>query len=175
MIIFSQEGWFSVSQAVAGQTTEREGASSGLPHICRPVLRRAHEINQRRQVCVSTKGDDEIFSRGPTLCKLVVIDSCSEQYLFTAVNHFMPQCSLLFPILQETLKKIGASPSRKVQFFSFNQENDSVLRSDDGRQRLEEVGIGSPRDVGAWLVRVFQRDFGQEELASQLEAFIHNP
>ena len=75
VIIFSQEGWLSVSQAVAGQTTEREGACSGLPHICRPVLRRAHEINQRRQVCVSTKGDDEIFSRGPTLCKLVVIDS----------------------------------------------------------------------------------------------------
>ena len=87
----------------------------------------------------------------------------------------MPQRSLLFLILQETLKKIGASTSRKVQFFSFDQENDSVLRSDDGRRRLEEVGIGSPRDVGAWLVSVFQRDFGQEELASQLEAFIHNP
>ena len=87
----------------------------------------------------------------------------------------MPQRSLFFPILQETLKKIGASPARKVQFFSFNQENDSVLRSDDGRRRLEEVGIGSPRDVGVWLVSVFQRDFGQEKLASQLETFIHNP
>ena len=75
VIIFFQEGWLSVNQAVAGQTTEREGASSGLPHICRPVLRRAYEINQRRQVCVSTKGDDDIFFRGPTLCKLVVIDS----------------------------------------------------------------------------------------------------
>ena len=77
--------------------------------------------------------------------------------------------------LQETRRKIGPSPSRKVQFFSFSQDRDSVLNSPDGRQRLEEVGIGSPRDVGAWLVRVFQRDFGQEELASQLEAFIGCP
>ena len=77
--------------------------------------------------------------------------------------------------MQETRRKIGTSPSRKVQFFSFSQDRDSILNSPDGQQRLEEVGIGSPRDVGAWLVRVFQRDFGQEELASQLEAFIYNP
>ena len=77
--------------------------------------------------------------------------------------------------MQETRRKIGSSPSRKVQFFSFSQDRDSVLNSHDGRQRLEEVGIGSTRDVGAWLVRVFQRDFGQEELACQLEAFIDNP
>ena len=77
--------------------------------------------------------------------------------------------------MQEIRTKIGSSLSCKVQFFSFSQDKDSILNTPDGRQRLEEVGIGSPRDVGAWLVKVFQRDFKQEELASQLEAFIYNP
>ena len=77
--------------------------------------------------------------------------------------------------MQETRRKIGFSPSRKVQFFSFSQDRDSVLNSPEGRQRLKEVGIGGPWDVGAWLVSVFQRDFGQEELARQLEAFMDNP
>ena len=72
-------------------------------------------------------------------------------------------------------KKLGSSLSRKVQFFSFSQDRDSVLNSDEGRQKLKDVGIGSPQDVGEWLVEVFQRDFGQETLASQLESFIHCP
>ena len=71
-------------------------------------------------------------------------------------------------LLQETRKKIG---SHEVQFFSFSQDMDSVLNSPDGRRRLEEVGIGSPRDVGAWLVQVFREDFGQESLANRLESF----
>ena len=35
------------------------------------------------------------------------------------------------------------------------------------------MGIGSPSDVGEWLVRVFRKDFGQDELADQLEPFVH--
>ena len=75
------------------------------------------------------------------------------------------------PLLQETRKKLGSCSSHEVKFFSFSQDRDSVLNSPDGRRRLEEVGIGSPRDVGAWLVRVFREDFGQESLANRLESF----
>ena len=81
----------------------------------------------------------------------------------------------LYPLLQETRKKLGSYSSHDVKFFSFSQDRDSVLNSPDGRRRLEEVGIGSPRDVGAWLVQVFREDFGQESLANRLESFTASP
>ena len=68
--------------------------------------------------------------------------------------------------------KLLSARSQKVQFFSFNQDNDSVLNSEEGRQRLRDVGIGTPLEVGEWLVEVF-RDFGEERLADQLDSFIH--
>ena len=37
----------------------------------------------------------------------------------------------------------------KVQFFSFSQDNDSVLNSEEGRQRLKNVGIDTPRRWGS--------------------------
>ena len=69
--------------------------------------------------------------------------------------------------------KLLSARSQKVQFFSFNQDNDSVLNSEEGRQRLRDVGIGTPLEVGEWLVEVFRKDFGEERLADQLESFIH--
>ena len=70
--------------------------------------------------------------------------------------------------------KLGKpSHSHKTQLFSFSLDNDSVLNSDEGREKLKDVGIGSPSDVGEWLVRVFRKDFGQDELADQLEPFVH--
>ena len=69
--------------------------------------------------------------------------------------------------------KLLSARSQKVQFFSFNQDNDSVLNSEEGRQRLRDVEIGTPLEVGEWLVEVFRKDFGEERLADQLDSFIH--
>ena len=69
--------------------------------------------------------------------------------------------------------KLLSARSQKVQFFSFNQDNDSVLNSEEGRQRLRDVGIGTPLEVGEWLVEIFRKDFGEERLADQLDSFIH--
>ena len=69
--------------------------------------------------------------------------------------------------------KLQSAHSQKVQFFSFSQDNDSVLNSEEGRQRLRDVGIGTPLEVGEWLVEVFRKDFGEEKLADQLDSFIH--
>lgn len=69
--------------------------------------------------------------------------------------------------------KLLSARSQKVEFFSFNQDNDSVLNSEEGRQRLRDVGIGTPLEVGEWLVEVFRKDFGEERLADQLDSFIH--
>ena len=48
-----------------------------------------------------------------------------------------------------------------------------MLNCKDGRCRLREVGIGTPREVGEWLMDVFQKRFGQEDLADRLHSFIH--
>ena len=70
-------------------------------------------------------------------------------------------------------EKLGPAPSRTVKFFTFSQDKDSVLNSDEGRQKLRDVGIGTPLEVGDWLVDVFRRRFGQDELADRLHSFIH--
>ena len=70
-------------------------------------------------------------------------------------------------------KKLGSTPSRMVKFFSFSQDRDSVLNTEDGRKKLRDVGIGTPSEVGDWLVGVFREDFQQENLADQLDSFIH--
>ena len=63
--------------------------------------------------------------------------------------------------------------SQTVKFFSFSQDRDSVLNTEDGRQRLRDVGIGLSLDVGDWLVGVFRDDFRLEKLADQLDSFIN--
>ena len=50
-----------------------------------------------------------------------------------------------------------------------------MLNSEEGRQRLKDVGIDTPLEVGEWLVEVFRKDFGEEQLADQLDSFIHTP
>lgn len=70
-------------------------------------------------------------------------------------------------------EKLGKIPSRTVQYYSFCQDRDSCLNKSEGRETLRGVGIGGPRDVGDWLVRVFQDKLDQPELADQLHGFIH--
>ena len=71
--------------------------------------------------------------------------------------------------------KLQSVHFHEVQFFSFSQDNDSALNSEEGRQRLKDVGIGTPLEVGEWLVEVFRKVFGEEQLADELDAFIHTP
>ena len=74
--------------------------------------------------------------------------------------------------LQMIRRKISPTLSRTVRFFSFSQDNDSVLNSEKGRKHLRDVGISTPLEVGDWLVDVFRKRFGQEELADQLHSFM---
>ena len=76
-------------------------------------------------------------------------------------------------MLQTTQDKLHSTGSHRTQFFSFCQDKDSILNSDLGRKKLREVGIGTPLQVGEWLVKVFREDFKLDELADQLEVYIH--
>jgi len=60
-----------------------------------------------------------------------------------------------------------------IKFFSFSQDRDSVLNREDGRRRMKEVGIGTPLEVGEWLVDVFRKRFDQDDLADRLHGVIH--
>ena len=60
-----------------------------------------------------------------------------------------------------------------IKFFSFSQDRDSVLNCEDGKRRMREVGIGTPLEVGEWLVGVFRKHFGQDDLADRLHSVIH--
>ena len=48
-----------------------------------------------------------------------------------------------------------------------------MFRTREGREKLCEVGIGSPQEVGEWLVEVFRKRFDQDKLADRLETFLH--
>ena len=48
-----------------------------------------------------------------------------------------------------------------------------MLNCEEGRCRLREVGIETPLEVGEWLVDVFRKRFGQDDLADRLYSFIH--
>ncbi len=39
---------------------------------------------------------------------------------------------------------------------------------------LEKVGIGSPCDVGTWLVEIFSDKLNQKDLATKLRNFVDN-
>ena len=60
-----------------------------------------------------------------------------------------------------------------IKFFSFSQDHDSKCNHEDGRRRMREVGIGTPLEVGEWLVYMFQEHFHQKHLAERLRDFMH--
>ncbi len=71
------------------------------------------------------------------------------------------------------LEQLGRVPSRKVQFFSFSQDRDSILNTPDGRSKLQGAGIGTPQDVGDWLAHIFESQLDQDELAKKLRDLVH--
>ena len=75
--------------------------------------------------------------------------------------------------MQVIVEKLQPPSSYTVKFCSFKQIWSSNLDSEEGREKLREVGIGTVADVGEWLVGVFRDRFDQEDLADRLESFIH--
>ncbi len=78
-------------------------------------------------------------------------------------------------LMQMIKKKLGLDPStHQIMFCSFSQDNDSVLNCEEGRQKLRNVGISTPSEVGDWLVETFRKRFGQDDLADRLRDFVHS-
>ena len=78
-------------------------------------------------------------------------------------------------MLQMISEQLGRVPSHTVRFYSFSQDRDSTLNSDDGRKRLQEAGIGTPQGVGDWLAEIFEKQLDQEEVAEKLRTLVHQP
>ena len=64
-------------------------------------------------------------------------------------------------------EKLELSPKCTIQYYSFCQDKDSTLNTDEGRKILRDVGIGSSQDVGDWLVRVLREHMDQQELSER--------
>ena len=78
--------------------------------------------------------------------------------------------SLISQIIEE---KLGRSPNRTILFFSFSQDRDSTLNSDEGRQKLLDAGIHSPKDVGKWIEERLRDYLHQDDVAHRLLQFLN--
>ena len=72
-------------------------------------------------------------------------------------------------MLQVIKERLGHSPSRDVDFYSFSQEPDSNLNNDKGRKTLKDVGIHRIKDVGVWIVEKLKTHLDQSDLATKLQ------
>lgn len=87
----------------------------------------------------------------------------SENILIVSIAHFC------FHLLQLIKERLGHSPSRDVDFYSFSQEPDSILNHEEGRKLLEDVGIHGVKDVGIWIVEKLKTQLDQPNLATKLQ------
>eukprot|EP00731_Ephydatia_muelleri_P014672 Em0008g392a len=65
--------------------------------------------------------------------------------------------------------RLGHSPSRDVDFYSFSQEPDSSLNNEKGRKTLKDVGIHRIKDVGVWIVEKLKTHLDQPDMANKLQ------
>ncbi len=77
-------------------------------------------------------------------------------------------------LLQRIEEKLELPSSHQIKLCSFSQDKDSILNCKEGRQRLRDVGISTPSEVGDWLVDTFRKRFGQDDLADRLRDFVHS-
>ena len=69
-------------------------------------------------------------------------------------------------------EKLDPLPDWQIGFYSFCQDKDSSLNSEEGRQTLSDVGILSCNDVGAWLETELRDYLKEEGIAERLKKFL---
>jgi GTP-binding protein EngB required for normal cell division len=72
--------------------------------------------------------------------------------------------------LEETRSKLNL-PKWKVELFSFCQNKDSTLNTDEGRQILKDVGVFSCDYVGEWIENELSTYMKETDLAERLHKF----
>ena len=72
--------------------------------------------------------------------------------------------------MQEKEEKLGRHPSRTMEFYCFHRDSDSSVEMES----IKAVGIGTPLDVGEWLVDTFRNKLDQSDLANRLSVFLHS-
>ena len=69
-------------------------------------------------------------------------------------------------------EKLDPLPDWQIGFYSFCQDKDSSLNSEEGRQTLSDVGILSCDDVGVWLETELRDYLKEEGIAERLKNFL---
>ena len=60
-----------------------------------------------------------------------------------------------------------------MAFYSFSQDCDSSLNSDEGRQKLLNAGIHSTEEVGKWIEKQLRHYLHQADVADKLLEFLN--
>ena len=82
-------------------------------------------------------------------------------------------CSLPVSYSQIIEEKLGRSPNRTIHFYSFSQDRDSSLNSDEGREMLLNAGIRSTREVGKWIEERLRDYLHQDDVANRFLQFLN--
>ena len=69
-------------------------------------------------------------------------------------------------------EKLEPLPDWQIGFYSFCQDKDSSLNSEEGRRTLSDVGILSCNDVGAWLETELRDYLKEGAIAERLKIFL---
>lgn len=69
-------------------------------------------------------------------------------------------------------EKLAPLPNWQMGFYSFCQDKDSSLNSEEGRHTLSDVGILSCNDVGTWLETELRDYLKEGAIAERLKNFM---
>ena len=70
------------------------------------------------------------------------------------------------------MAKASDSPMRTVGLFSLTVDNDSLLRSEKGQQKIHGVGIKGVKDVGRWIVQSLEKHLKEVATAQMLKSYL---
>ena len=71
------------------------------------------------------------------------------------------------------MAKASDSPiMRTLGLFSLTVDNDSLLRSEKGQQKIHGVGIKGVKDVGRWIVKSLEEHLKEVSTAQMLKSYL---
>lgn len=95
-------------------------------------------------------------------------DSCTNHNLMLHTQ--MNQDTIL-----ENIKKVSDSSMQCVKIVSLTMDNDSPLKTPEGRKSIQEAGIKGVEDVGEWIVKSIEVDLKEAKTAQVLEHYFKLP
>ena len=94
-----------------------------------------------------------------------------------AVHKLDHTCINITQIIKEKINKASESDSSSTQCLkvvSLKIDNDSPLKSPEGRQSIQEAGIEGIEDVGRWIVDSLEAPLKEIKTAEMLKCYLRS-